>query len=688
MAPYAAVALLSAFLLFLVQPLVAKAILPWFGGVPAVWATCVLVFQSLLLVGYAYAHVTRRLASRLRAGLHIGLLGLTLLALPIVPDPSWKPTGAEAPAWLIFRLLIFTVGAPYVLLAATAPLLQDWFHRERPDQEPYSLYAWSNVGSLTALLAYPFLVERLLAVDRQAWVWSAGYVAFAVACGGIAFRSRVRGGATQDGGAGTVGAGPEPVLAWQRPAWADRALWFLLSACGSGLLLAITNQVTLDVAVVPFLWVVPMALYLVTFVLAFAGWYRRGVALAILTVGLAAIAWSSRQGADATLALQAASAMLMLFGGCLTCHGELARLVPHGRHLTAFYLVVAAGGAIGGALVAVVAPQVFLDLWELPIFAVAPYLLLLVIYVREPGGASLGKRGLATVLVGTVVWLGIITIALPMARRPGRFVDGARNFYGVLKVMDDPPKLWGAMRRLWHGRITHGAQLLAPSMRKEATTYFARGSGIEVAIGRHPRRQAGLPLTIGVIGLGAGTIAAWGGPGDTMRFFEINPEVVAFATRHFTFVSDSAATVETVTGDGRLALEAETRDLGRRHRYDVLAVDAFSSDAVPVHLLTRECGELYWQALKPDGVLAVQITNKHFDLAPVVLALAQGSGKSAVRITRASGFAVLASTWMLVSSNEAFLRDLQVPGGSRLDFPTDPPVIWTDRFSSLVDVVK
>ena len=681
MAPYAGVALLSAFLLFLVQPLVAKAILPWFGGVPAVWATCVLVFQSLLLIGYAYAHLTRRVPARLRAWLHIGLLALTLVALPIVPDPSWKPTGTESPAWLIFRLLVSTVGAPYVLLSATTPLLQDWFHRQQPNLDPYRLYAWSNVGSLAALLAYPFLVERLLAVDGQAWAWSAGYVVFAAACGGIAFASRASGSAAPD--EGTVG-----VLADLSPAPADRALWFLLSACGSGLLLAITNQLTLDVAAVPFLWVVPMALYLVTFILAFAGWYRRGIALGILTVGLAAIAWSSRQGADATLTLQAASGMLMLFGGCLTCHGELARLAPHGRHLTVFYLLVAAGGAVGGALVAVVAPQLFLDLWELPIFVMAPYLLLFFIYLREPAGASIRRRGLAALMVGAVVWLGIVTIAVPTARRPGRFVDGARSFYGVLKVMDDPPTLWGAMRRLWHGRITHGAQLLAPSMRTQATTYFAQGTGIEIAIRQHPRRQAGLPLAVGVIGLGAGTIAAWGAPGDTMRFFEINPDVVAFASRHFTFLDDSAATVETVTGDARLALEAEMREPSRRNRYDVLAVDAFSSDAVPIHLLTRECGELYWQALKADGVLAVQITNKHFDLAPVVLALARASGKSAVRITRSPGFAVLASTWMLVSGNEAFLKGLQVPGGSRVDFPADPPVAWTDRFSSLVEVVK
>jgi hypothetical protein len=686
---FALVALLGALLLFLVQPMIAKAILPWFGGAPAVWTTCLLFFQSLLLAGYAYAHLGRRLGPRRRGALHAALLVASLATLPVLPSAAWQPDGGELPVLRILGILAVATGAPYLLLAATAPLLQDWSRAPAADA-PYRLYAWSNTGSLLALVAYPLVIEPRWSLGEQATGWAIAYGAFAIGCGWLALRSRAA--LASDDGPEAVdhsraATGATPTDAAAAPTLADRALWFALSAVGCGLLLAITNQLTLDVAVVPLLFLAPLALYLVTFIVAFAGGYQPALwRVAYLVTVIASIALAD-EGLRVPLSWQVGVALATLVAGCMVCHGELARLAPPPRHATAYYLTIAAGGAVAGVLVAVVAPLVFVELWELPVFVLAPLALRLALFLRDPSWRPhprVRRAGAALAVIGTAALAALFAAA--MRGRPGVELAASRSFFGTLRVTDlrrgDPD----ATRVLEHGRIVHGVQLLDDARRRVATTYYAAGSGVELAIRRHPRRVAGQPLRVGVVGLGAGTIAAWATPGDTVRFYELDPEVAALARRHFTFLADSAATVDLVVGDGRLALARELR-APAAPRYDVLVVDAFLGDAIPVHLLTRECGALYQRALADDGVLAIHVSNRHLDLVPVVRALADDAGKTALRVDHLGRGLAYPSTWVLVTSNPAYLA-LRSKAQTTIDRPAAAPIRWTDRHSSLAPLIR
>ncbi len=684
MIPYTAVILLGAFLLFSVQPLIAKAILPWFGGAPAVWTTCMLFFQSALLVGYAYAHVTKRLAARTQAGLHIALLGLTLLLLPILPSPEWKPTGAESPTLRVLGLLLVTVGGPYIMLATTAPLVQDWFRRLVPGRSPYPLYAVSNTGSLLALLSYPFLVEVFLSVDRQARIWSVMYVIFAIGVAWLGVRLARANPPAPPIELESAGL-PAQRSDFRGGMRARIAMWFLLTASGSALLLAITNQLTLDVAVIPFLWVVPLALYLTTFIMAFAGWYRRAFWGPMLLLALAAMVVLAVMGASAPILAQLMGGSLGLLAFCMVCHGELVRLAPEPRHLTAFYLAIAAGGAAGGFLVAIVAPAIFPDFWELPILLVATSaLFLLSLYRDRSSSLSGGRMPAAWAGLGSILLLSGFAFLFTGRDLSGSKVDTERNFYGVLRVVDQR----NGFRQMLHGRIVHGGQWLDEERRGMPTAYYGDSTGVGIAIHHHPLRTSGRPLNVGGIGLGAGTIAALSLPMDTVRFYEINPAVIRMARDWFTFLVDSPGEIEIVLGDGRLALERAVYTDGRRGRYDVLVLDAFSGDAVPVHLLTREASELYWRALTEDGVLAVHITNKHLDLKPVVYGLARDAGKQALVIQRRPPGGP-GSEWMLLSSSRAFLDAMAELGHWPAESTEgDRVILWTDRFSNLFRVLR
>jgi spermidine synthase len=452
--------------------------------------------------------------------------------------------------------------------------------------------------------------------------------------------------------------------------------------------MSITNQLSLDVAAIPFLWVVPLALYLITFIVSFGGYYRRVIWRPAFILGLGMMAVLYKLGASASLPLQIAGSTFTLFAGCMICHGELASLAPRSRNLTAFYLTMATGGAAGGLLVALVAPAVFSDLWELPIFLLLPYVLMAIVMMRQAPGTT---RPLTWIAIGAILWLGIAAFLLPALRGPDKRIAMARNFYGVLHVLDEPldstRDSLHALRHLRHGRITHGTQFLNPKDRGRTTAYYAEGSGVELAIDHHPRRAAGEHLAIGAIGLGVGTIAAYGLPGDTLRFYEINPDVERLARRYFTFLADSKATVEVTLGDGRLSLEREVAGGQALHRFDILVADAFAGDAIPVHLLTVEAMALYWQALKEDGVLAIHVSNRYLNLARVVSGIAPRFHKRIVRIRRGAGAGALGSTWLLVTSNRRFLNYVanNVPFGA--DIPAEPPVVWTDAFSNLYDVL-
>ncbi len=665
---------LSAFLLFLVQPMVGKRLLPWFGGAPAVWTTCLFFFQTLLLVGYAFAHFVARLRPRLQVGAYLALLVATALQLPLAMADTWKPASGGAPIPGILSILLLTVGAPYVLLAATTPLMQRWASRDQRVAAPYMLYAVSNAGALLALFSYPVLWEPRLTLGAQMTIWSAIYGVFGVMAAFLAFSHRDE--IEPDVRIGDVETTDVRV--------ADQVLWFLLAASGSGLLAATTSEITLDISSVPFLWVLPLALYLLTFILAFAGVYVRSATGVLFAAAAAAACWATLRGPGVLLIWQVTAASVALFFGAWVCHGELVRRRPDASHLTGFYLTVAAGGATG-TLASLGAPLVFRGFWEFPLFLFTTAVLFLL--ATMTGAATRVERWVAHATMLTAPAIVVALLVSPGPVQPETAVASARNFYGVLHVTDDVVPASPQMRRLLHGRILHGVQFLDPARRRLPTSYYGPRSGIDRAIRFHPNRLLGTPMRIGVVGLGTGTMAVWGAKGDRMTFYEINPQVIDFANRYFTYLKDSEATIDIVQGDARLSMERQNT---AADRFDVLVVDAFSGDAIPVHLLTREASAIYWKVLSEDGVLAIHVTNRHLDLTPIVRGMAQAAGKPAVFVANGSNptTGVFRSDWILVSSNPALLPGFINAGQLLDDQNSGPPIVWTDSFSNLFQVLR
>ncbi|HEV2295858.1 MAG TPA: fused MFS/spermidine synthase [Tepidisphaeraceae bacterium] len=684
---------LSAFLLFQVQPLMGKFILPWFGGGPSVWMTCLLFFQVALLAGYAYAHlVVSRLSPRTQAWLHAGLLLAVVVAtLPIIPPERWKPPDPLNPSRRIILLLAVSVGLPFFALATTAPLLQAWVARLDGRVAPYRLYALSNMASILALVSYPFLIEPMLARREQAWVWSALFVVFAIGCAFCAMRaSRLRdpietsaagiGAAnpqsTNDGAAisETTPAGSPD----QAPSLFQRAMWVALPACASALLLGTTNMLTQDVAAVPFLWVLPLALYLLTFVLAFdhPRWYSRRICGPLLILIVGPMLWAMyRPLSEITLGRMILIYSGGLFVACLMCHGELSRVRPHPGRLTGYYLAIAAGGAIGGAFVSIVAPMIFTRYLELGISLWACCALILVIAATDRRSWLRGLRPpIAWVgLVAGMVLVGYLVWANEPAERGTILVARMRNFYGVLRVFEKtaPDDDGLRLRLLQHGRTTHGVQALNPSLRRAPLSYYGPRSGVGQAMQQLEQRPS---CHVGVIGLGVGSISALMREGDRIRFYEIDPNVLYCARTFFTYLADSPAEVHVVLGDGRLSLEREPPQ-----QFDLLALDAFSSDAIPVHLLTKEAFAIYRRHVKPNGLFAIHISNRHLDLRPLVAGLAQAFGLrvffSSPDLNPGEG-GEYASTWAILEPSSTPI----VPRGDE--------VLWTDERANLVSVLK
>ena len=671
----------SAFLLFLVQPIIAKQILPWFGGSAAVWTTCLVFFQAALTAGYAYADaIARRVSAGRQALLHSTLLVASLVALPIVPAAFWKPAGGENPVALILGLLAVTIGLPYFLLSTTSPLLQAWFARRFPARNPYRLFALSNLASLAALLAYPFAIEPQIPTRMQALLWSGGYAAFTLLCIALAWSNRRAAPVAEMQRGNAIAASPAPVARGPRweppPSLARQLLWCSLAGTASVMLLSVTTHVTQNVAAVPLLWVVPLAIYLATFILCFESsrLYPRETQLPIAAATIGVMAWCL---ADPRLThelwLQLGVSGGGLFVVCMVCHGELARSKPAPRHLTRFYLMVSLGGAAGAALVGIVAPLVLPAHFELAIALAAAACLL-------------------TWQVRTDPWifglLGLVAIVATIACGIWHVEDfydttilAARNFYGVLRVQEYGTSEASRHRSLVSGTIMHGIQYDAPQLRREPSSYYTTSSGIGRLLDTlHPRMD---PLRIGVIGLGTGTLAAYGTRGDVYRFYDINPAVIAIARRDFTSLADSEAHIETPLGDARLTLEREpAADL------DVLAVDAFSSDAIPVHLITSEALALYAKHLRPGGVVAFHVTNRFLDLVPVVAGIAAANGMDAVWI-HDEGRAPLSSRsdWVLVSKNRALLASPRIADAAS---PIETHAgfrVWTDDFNDLFEVL-
>jgi spermidine synthase len=661
---------LSSFLLFLVQPLIARQILPWFGGTAAVWTTCMLFFQVLLLAGCAYAHATNaRLAPRAQAVLHSVLLAASLLILPITPAEVWKPVGDEEPITRILLLLSATVGLPYLLLAATSPLLQAWFARARPGADPYRLFAVSNLASLLALIGYPFAVEPVFGNAEQSLGWSGLYGVFAVLCALLAWVSNSSAPAKH---IESEEQGPQPSRG-------HYVLWLALAATGSAMLLAVTNHVTQNVAAIPLLWLAPLTLYLLTFIVAFEGRgiYRAEYFWGAVLAWLAGMAWllaDTRWQFD--LPVQLGMYLSGLFVACLFCHGELYGARPAPRHLTAFYLTISAGGALGGLLVAVVAPLAFNAYYELGIALVAVALLAA---MRFASLHPIARWGSLVVLLGVA---GCAAYEGFSFQKNVRLSE--RGFYGVIRVKEYGEEGTNYhLRRLVHGVIMHGEQDMVEERRRKATTYYEETSGVGAAIAA---KSAQGPVRVGVIGLGIGTLAVYGRKGDTYSFYDINPQVIAVAMRDFTFLSDSAAKTEIALGDARLTLEREPP-----RGFDVLAVDAFSSDAIPVHLITREALGVYLRHVKPDGIVAFHVSNRFLDLIPVVARLAREHGAHVVLV--ADKFKdnedKTTSDWVLVSRSKAALETEAIKEAGAQ--PPEEQVgwrTWTDDYSNLVQILK
>lgn len=675
---------LSAFLLFQVQPMIAKMILPWFGGTAAVWATCLLFFQAVLLLGYGYAHgLVRRLPAARQWMLHAGLLVAAAVLLPITPDDSWKPVDPSAPAWRILGLLAVTIGLPYFLLSTTGPLVQAWYVQKRPGAVPYRLFALSNLGSMLALLSYPPLIEPNLALRSQSLTWSAGFAVFAVLCVYTGWSSR-----QPAAPAGAAEPEAEPEAPPPAPSGGLMALWVALAAAASMLLLTVTSHMSMDVAPIPFLWVLPLALYLLTFILAFdaEGWYRRTVFLALLPAALGAMCWllmsdpAERPEMKWVLALFGVS----FFVACMVCHGEVARLKPHPAHLTIFYFMLSLGGALGGVFVALVAPAAFNAFYEFPVAIVFCALVVMasLYFERE----SVFRRDI-------LGWpsIGLVTVVSLIAGVNARIVRDmlkgnmvvVRNFYGEMSVRQYGDAYeWDSYRTLVHGAINHGEQYIHPARRREPAAYYCKDSGIALAVNARP---IGSPQKIAVIGLGTGTLAAYAQPGDLYRFYEINPLVQMIANEYFTYLKESEALIEVALGDARLSLERE-----QPQNFDVIAVDAFSSDSIPVHLLTVEAMRLYMKHLKPDGLLGVHISNRYVDLEPVVSRAAAAIGLRAWLVTTqdSDDGACYGTNWVLLTAREELLsmeeftehgRDAKHPASFRL---------WTDDYSNVFKVLQ
>jgi hypothetical protein len=672
---YAVTIFLSAFLLFQVQPLIAKMILPWFGGSAAVWSAAMLFFQLVLLAGYAYAHLLIRfLRARAQMFFHIGLLAASCLLLPILPSPAWKPSQAGDPTLRILELLAATIGLPYFLLSSTSPLLQAWYVRRSGSQMPYRLFALSNFGSMLALISFPFLVEPQLTSRQQAYTWSGFYVAFGALCAAAAWSGRF----------GFEKKRVEDSAAVERPGIAQMTLWVALAACASTLLVSVTNHLSQNVAPIPLLWVLPLALYLLTFILSFESdrIYRRWIFLPLLAPalgGMAYMIWANSGNLHVKKLIPAFAGSL--FVCCMMCHGELARRRPAARHLTLFYLMVSLGGALGGVFVALIAPRVFTDYLELHTGIVACALLAVVVLwnVEVPRLGTWPVRVVAVLAAGALA--GYLIRQQHEENKGYRLM--ARNFYGVLHVRDDHNEGSAPERVLLHGTINHGTQVMTDALRYEPTSYYGRDSGV----GRAMRAiQRSGPVRVGVVGLGAGVLSTYGRAGDYFRIYEINPLVEKIAQTEFSFFPHSAADKKILLGDARLTLEHQDSQ-----HFDLLAVDAFSSDAIPIHLLTREALAVYFYHLRPDGILALHVSNRYLNLVPVCARGAEWFGKTAMVVAdddEVDSY-LSESTWVLLTSHSEWFNESSFNGADKYDAKAPANFRgWTDDYSNVFRILK
>ncbi|MGL3820040.1 spermidine synthase [Sphingopyxis sp. R3-92] len=725
--------LVGSFLLFLVQPMVARMVLPKLGGAPAVWNSAMLVYQALLLGGYAYAHWLGRFQIRRQAAIHVALLVAAALWLPIGIANIAPPAAGQEALWVPL-LLIASIGPVFFVVAAQAPLMQRWFAADTRAGDPYILYAASNLGSFAGLISYPALVEPSLPLAAQSWGWTAGY-ALLVALVAISAATRWRAGAE------TVGA--EVAEAGEAPPTLRRQIhWLLIAAVPSGLMLSTTTHLTTDIVAMPLLWVLPLGLYLLSFVIAFSTMDRLVQTITVVApAGLLAVgglSLLSSGGGSMTIAL---SSLAMLFLVATALHGYLYHLRPAPRYLTLFYLIMSAGGVLGGLFAALFAPLVFDWVYEHPLLVLASAMLLPLPALfpwdqwlgLKPRAARLAAAllvaiaafscwkmvdgwtgaiddvmwwGIAIFVIGLLVigwrWAFVPVLALLMLGLGGwdtvqESFTGmrVRSYFGVYTVTDDPQR---QQRRLAHGTTLHGLQRTDAGKQLEPTTYYGHQSGVGLTLDK-AEALAGPDAAVGIVGLGAGTLACYRKPGQQWTIFEIDPVMVDIARdpAKFTFLSECAGDTPIVLGDARLQLANQPPG-----RFDILVIDAFSSDAIPLHLMTKEAVGIYARAMKPDGVLLIHISNRFFDLEPVLTAEAKARGWSAA-IRKDPGpigddFSDLTgSNWVVLTATPQRMEQLTggirprkdaedegawVPLKARANFER-----WTDDYASTLPVL-
>jgi hypothetical protein len=729
---FAVTLFVSATLLFVVQPMFAKMVLPLLGGSPAVWNTCMVFYQAVLLAGYLYAHVsTRWLGVRRQAALHMAVLCLPWLALPIGLGGMGSPAAGANPSLWLLMLLTVAVGLPFFVVSSSAPMLQAWFADtgHPASKDPYFLYAASNLGSMIALLGYPVVVEPMLPLAAQSMVWTVGYGLMSGLTAGCAILLwRRRGAAGEDSLEGTAAADAPPD---GDPKWTDRLRWLGLSLAPSSLLLGVTAHISTDIAAVPLLWVIPLALYLLTFVLVFARWkllpHAWMVRLQPFLIVVMAVLFS--HGVSEMVWLRTLLHLATFFVTAMVCHGELAKGRPRTRHLTEFYLWMSVGGVLGGLLNALAAPHLFSTIVEYPLMIAVACLLrpktgsavakprarwfdlaLPAAIVIGFGGLVLGLESYGILMTeggasAILILAGLMTFSFQ--DRPIRFglsvgavlfvgslcfgqatqlLHVERDFFGVIRIHRNPRLNANVMS---HGSTNHGMQLLDPALRNRATVYYHPSGPLGQIIQNHP---SGRPVReIGVIGLGTGAISAYGQPGQRITYFEIDPAVerIARNPKYFTYLKDCRSKVDVVLGDARLSL-AETPD----GRFDLLILDAFTSDAIPIHLITREAVALYLDKLSDRGVLLLHVSNRYLDLAPIVGNIARDRGVPC-RIYRDGEVSPeerkegkFTSTWMILARQPDRLgKLLDDPKWEEVPDRPDLP-LWTDDFSNIMAVLN
>ena len=773
----------GALLLFQIQPIAGRFILPWFGSTAGVWAISLMFFQVVLLLGYTYSHVlSSRCSWSLQAKIHLSLLVLSVLVLPITPSEALKPDDSNNPSLRVLLILSMSVGVPYALLAATAPLLQRWFSVLYPSGATYRLYALSNAGSLIGLLSYPLLVEPFLSTTSQTLLWSGFYFAFVVSCGVIA-AILLKNSNKLLSHESTV---PVSVEKGDKPALPDLAFWLALSAIASGLLLAITNHITTDVAITPFLWILPLTLYLLSFIITFDSdrWYKRSVFLPMLLVVFILAARLALYAKGMGFQLQLIGYCVVLFYTCICCHGEIARSKPHPRYLTAFFLCISLGGAAGGTFVAVIAPLIFSSFIETPLLLMSAYAIIfgkvlktslpsfspdqwksniktislvaagiaiticcfavtllftlildvnvaiaygfLVLALFFMGVAVFrayhttgypksfnvwrqqfrGQLILSTYLAGTACFLALSgTFLLAALGEQNNNVKTDRNFYGHTAIKSESYNEYGDARLLMHGRILHGLQL--DNHPTWPVGYYFPSGGIGMAIKNHPKNLSGESLKVGVVGLGIGTIAAFANSvvdvgensevfftfpsnstkSDDYVFYELNPTVIDWALSEFSYLTDAksrGASIEIIEGDARLSLEGQL--INGSQNFDVLVLDAFSSDAIPIHLMTLEAFQLYLNHMSVDGVLVVHISNRHVNLEPILSSLSDTLQLHSRVVEDGENLSDIKSgtTVVLMSARSDLLDSVATSGRSIRGMGP----LWTDSKHSLINAMK